>query len=467
MWNEKTAAEATGGKAQGRWRASRVEIDSRRIKPGDLFVALKGERFDGHAYVKDALAKGAVAAVVHATSPGWGGVATRSGAGGGCLIVSDTFKALEDLGRFARTRSRAKIVGVTGSVGKTGAKEMLRLALGAHGETFASGGNFNNHIGTPLSLANLPENAAFAVFEMGMNHAGEIAHLTKMVRPGIAAITNIEAVHMEFFASLDAIACAKAEIFEGMERDGIAVLNRDNAAYVPLAARARERGLAVVTFGEHAEADCRLLEYRAGRIKAGIHGKPLSYALAAMGRHWAATSLLTLAATHALGLDDEKTAGALAGFSEPEGRGRVLSLAGGITLVDDSYNASPPAMRAAFAKTAELWENSGRKGRKLAALGDMLELGKDAPSLHVGLAADIVQSGFDGVFTAGALMQHLHKALPQRLRAGHTAEAIQLLPLLSKELQAGDILLVKGSHGSGMHNLAKALGTTGEPTHAL
>ncbi len=256
LWTDKTASRATGGKSQGNWQASRVKIDSRGLEPGDLFVAIKGEHFDGHDYVAEALAKGAVAAVVSRVPAGVKPVSL--------LIVNDTLKALEALGRYARKHCTAKVVGVTGSVGKTSAKEMIRLALSAHGKTYATSGNYNNHIGTPLNLANLPPATPFAVFEMGMNHAGEISHLTQMVRPHIAAITNVEAVHMEFFGSLEAIAEAKSEIFEGVGAGGTAVLNRDSPMYPVMARRAKERGITIVTFGEHEKADCRLIDYGAG-----------------------------------------------------------------------------------------------------------------------------------------------------------------------------------------------------------
>lgn len=463
LWTDRTAHDATGGKPQGAWQASRVEIDSRRIQPGDLFVALKGENFDGHDYAADALAKGATAVVVSKELPALKGKPL--------LMVADTQKALEALGIYNRKRSKAKIVGVTGSVGKTSTKEMLRMALAAHGATYATTGNFNNHIGTPLNLANLAPETPFAVFEMGMNHAGEISQLTKMVRPHVSAITNVEAVHMEFFPSLAAIAEAKSEIFEGMD-GGTAVLNLDNAQFGVMQGKARAAKLKIETFGANKDADCHLVEYKPTAsgcsIKASIFGKQVSYAIRAVGRHWATTSLLVIAATHALGLDDAKTIAALANFGELEGRGNLSPVLGGVVMIDDSYNASPAAMRAAFAKTAEVWEGSGRKGRKFAALGDMRELGPDGPSLHSGLADNIVKAGFDGVFTAGKLMKHLHDALPANIRAGHVDEAAQLLPLLTKGLKPGDILLVKGSHGTKMYEVAKALRDThAEKKHAV
>ena len=457
LWTDKTAAAATHGKSQGTWEASRVEIDSRKIKPGDLFVALKGENFDGHSYIAEALAQGTVAAMVSRVPPGFEKVPL--------LVVADTLKGLEALAHAARKQTRAKIVGVTGSVGKTSAKEMLRLALAAHGKTYATGGNYNNHIGTPLNLANLPADTEFAVFEMGMNHAGEIAHLTQMVKPHIAAITNVEAVHMEFFRNIEAIADAKAEIFEAMTGESYGVLNRDNSQYGYLAKRATgHRVKHLVTFGAHEKSDCRLIDYRANAegcgISASIHGKHLTYTLKAVGRHWALASLLTLAVTHALGLDDEKTAKALAQFGELEGRGRIIRIpveGGEALVIDDSYNASPAAMRAAFAKTQEVWEAAGGKGRKFAALGNMLELGPDSVALHTGLIPDIERYAFDGIFTAGELMKHLSDALPSSLRVGHAPEAMKLLPVLRKKLRAGDVLLIKGSHGSKMYELTAAL----------
>ncbi len=446
LWDNNTAAMATGGKAGGAWQASRVEIDSRRVKPGDLFVAIKGNNFDGHDFVSDALKKGAVAAMV---SRSLTGIAPAT-----LLVVGDTLEGLAALAKDARARSTAKFVGITGSAGKTSTKEMMKLALAAHGKPYATSGNFNNHIGMPLSLANLPEDTQYAVFEMGMNHAGEIAHLTKTVRPHVAIITNVEAVHMEFFTSVEAIADAKAEIFAGVEKNGAAVLNADNAQIERLAKAAQARGLNVLRCGK--DAECRILS-ASGTITAEIASKKISYSLPVLGAHMAANSLLVLAAVHALGLDVQKSASALSAFEEPEGRGRIVNIRIGdkpVLLIDDSYNASPASMRAAFAKTQDVWAREG-KGRKVAALGDMLELGDNAKKMHEELAASL--GGFDKIFTAGALMQHLHKVLPPAQQGGHVPTAKELLPILTQAAQAGDILLVKGSHGSKMYEIAQAL----------
>lgn len=462
LWDADSVALATGGVANGTFQAKRVVIDSRAVQPGDLFVAIKGERFDGHEFAEQALAKGAVAAIVSSPIRGEAGRGAQNGAtsqtspppnlppngGGTFVLVSDTQKALDGLGIYNRARSNAKIVGVTGSVGKTSAKEMLRVALAAHGETYATSGNYNNHIGTPLNLANMPVSAQFGVFEMGMNHAGEISHLTQMVRPQVAVITNIEAVHLEFFGTVDKIAEAKAEIFEGLEKGGVAVLNADQSYFADVKPR--------IIFGENNAADCRLLAYAPTlsgcNIEANISGEKIAYTLAAIGKHFALSSLAVLAVVKALGLDVKKSAAALAAYCEPEGRGRVVKL-GDMLVVNDSYNASPASMRAAFAKTIEVWEAAGKKGRKVAVLGDMLELGLDGSALHAGLKDAL--AGFDAVYTAGPLMKHLHDALPQAARAGHAENAAALLKMLA--LKPGDVVLIKGSHGSKMYELAEII----------
>ncbi len=452
LWTDKVVAEAVRGKVQGgAWTASRVEIDSRSVKSGDLFFALKGERFDGHNFVDSAFDRMASAAVVSQKMP----------PDKKCVVVDDTLKALQALGNYARHRAQGKIIGITGSVGKTSAKEMMRLALAAHGDVFASYGNYNNHIGVPLNLANLPPQAPYAVFEMGMNHKGEIAELTRMVQPYIAVITGVDAVHLEFFGSVEAIADAKAEIFEGVVADGVAILNADSPHFDRLKAAAQKKKIRrIIGCGESQLADCRLVDYRPNMsgctVHAMIFGKRVTYTLKAVGRHWALLSLFTLAATQALGLSVEASASALATFSEPKGRGRVekIPLRGGeFLLIDDSYNASPTSMRAAFVKTAEVWEAAGKKGRKIALLGDMLELGKDAPLLHANLGVTLERQGFSMVLTAGKWMESLYEALPQTIRSGHAEQPRALLPALMQSLRPGDVLLIKGSHGSKIYEL--------------
>jgi UDP-N-acetylmuramoyl-tripeptide--D-alanyl-D-alanine ligase len=447
LWPAHDLVKATGGTVDGDWCAWRVEIDSRKVQPGDLFVAVKGERVDGHEYVQQAFAAGAIGAVVE----------KKLAIGGNQLVVENSFAALDAMAKYNRARSKAKIIGVTGSVGKTSTKEMLRLALSVHGKTYATSGNYNNHIGTPLNLANLPLDAEYGVFEMGMNHAGEILHLTKMVRPNIALISNVEAVHMEFFASIDEIAKAKGEIFEGLENGGVAIINADQRYFENLRSSA-------ITFGADAKADCRLLSYKPTisgcEVSANIKGEKIDYIIAATGRHWALISLSVLAAVHALGLDAAKSAAALANFSEVEGRGRVVEIAtknGAALLINDSYNASPASMCAAFAKTNEVWQAQGKKGRKIALLGDMLELGEQSPKIHAGLAADLQAQGFDKIYSAGKLMQNLHDALPADMRGAHAPDAASLGAIVSDVFAANDVILIKGSHGSKMYALANDL----------
>ncbi len=440
LWPVADLVKATNGATTSDWCAWRVEIDSRKVRPGDLFVAIKGENFDGHDFIDKAFAAGAIAAVVSREVP----------VKGNFLMVTDTLQALADIGGYNRNRSTAKVVGITGSVGKTSTKEMLKLALSIHGRTYATSGNYNNHIGTPLNLANLPLDTQYAVFEMGMNHAGEISYLTKMVRPHVAIVTGVEEVHREFFAGIDDIAKAKSEIFEGLGKDGIAIINSDQKYF----SDAKNK----ITFGANAKADSRLLAYKPAisgcEVSASIMGETYNYTLAATGRHWAIISLSVLAAVHALGLDVAKSAQALAGFSEVDGRGRVIKLADYL-LINDSYNASPASMRAAFVKTAEVWQAAGKKGRKVAVLGDMLELGETTARLHADLALNLKDAGFDKVYTAGELMKNLYYALPEKMRGHHAKKTMELLPFI--EFKKDDVVLVKGSHGSKIYELAEAL----------
>lgn len=456
-WDTATAVKATGGHCAGEWVAKGVAIDTRSLQPGQLYVALKGERVDGHDYVVDALAKGAAAAIVESIPEG---IDPEK-----LLVVEDTYAALEALGIAGRARFSGRMVGVTGSVGKTSTKELLRLALSAHGSVFASHGNFNNHIGTPLNLSNLPPSVDFAVCEMGMNHAGEIHSLTRQVIPHVAVVTNVETVHLEFFDGVEGIADAKAEIFEAQPSPVMAVLNADNAYTPRVAEHARRCGVEVIlTFGEAAQADVRLTDYRATtqglEAQALVMGEEISFTMRAVGKHWAITGLIALAVSHALGLELARTAGALAEYRELPGRGALSTIrvnGGEALMLDDSYNASPAAMKAAFAKLKELKEAGAIQGRLLVALGEMRELGETAPALHAALAEDLIAMGADSVFTACPLMQHLFDALPKDMRGAHAQRADALLPELCAVIQPDDVVLVKGSHGSLMYQLAAAL----------
>ncbi len=460
MWNVEEIIEATGGVlyGNGKWSGCGVSIDSRTIKPGEIFIALTGERFDGHDYLQEVYAKGAAAAVVSQKREG---VPDKLP----LLEVKDTFSALNDMAVSARNRTQAKIIAITGSVGKTGTKEALAEALRVSGKTHASRGNYNNHLGLPLSMANMPPDADYAIFELGMNHAGEISYLTRLLVPEIAIITAIEPVHLEFFPSVEAIADAKAEIFESMNEDGIVILNRDNQFFDRLKQRAEQYGIRnIAGFGVHEEAQGRMENYRmmemGSEIEAVIDGTPMVYRIGALGRHWGVISTAVLLTADILKCDLARTAESLANFREPEGRGRLHRIAwkdGYITLIDDSYNASSASMMTAFAKLDDLHRGMGGKGRKIVVLGDMLELGLSARDMHLGLLPGIEQSGIDMVYASGTLMKELYDMLPPQKQGKYMADAGGLIPSLMKTVEAGDVVLVKGSHGSRMHTVAEAL----------
>ncbi len=432
-----------------------VSIDSRTVKRGDLFVAIKGERMDGHRFVGAAFDQGAAAAVVgqdfEAASPSHP-----------LFRVPDTLEAMNALARQSRRRSSASIVAVTGSVGKTGTKEMLRTMLPASGSTHASEKSYNNLWGVPLSLARMPKDTAFGVFEIGMNHAGEITPLTRLVRPNIAIVTWVAPVHIEFFNAMAEIADAKAEIFEGFEQGGIAVLPADNEYFARLAAHARAKGARVVSFGGSPGADARLLGYEVVEegavVTADILGKRLTFPIRARGRHLASNAIAALAAAKLAGAHIEAAAEALARFEVPEGRGRSSAFEtpeGEILIIDESYNANPASMRAAL---EVLGATSRTKfARRVAVLGDMLELGHDGPQFHADLASAVDSNGIDLVFCAGQLMAHLYERLPQHKRAGLARTSEDLGAVLLDGVRGGDAVMIKGSLGSRMGHLAEAL----------
>jgi UDP-N-acetylmuramoyl-tripeptide--D-alanyl-D-alanine ligase len=434
-----------------------ISIDSRTVAPGEAFFAIQGENRDGHAFVPAALQAGAGLAVVSAARhPDFSPDAPL-------LVVPDVLQALSDLAAAARARSTARIAGVTGSVGKTSSKEALRLALAAEGETHASAASYNNHWGVPLSLARMPASARYGVFELGMNHAGEITPLARLVRPHVAVITTVEPVHLEYFGSLEAIADAKAEIFVGVEPGGAAVLNRDNPQFARLAAAAKAAGIAhVVSFGEAENAEARLLKLSlqpdGTAVHADIMGTEVTYKLGAPGRHLALNSLAVMAAAALLGADLALAGLALARLRAPPGRGARTRLRlpdGEALLIDESYNANPASMRAALALLAAA--PTGRRGRRLAVLGDMLELGAEGAALHAALAQPVVTADIDLVFCAGPLMRALWEALPPERRGAYAPTAAALEPQVLAALRAGDAVMVKGSLGSRMGPIVKAL----------
>ncbi|MFQ5983890.1 MAG: UDP-N-acetylmuramoylalanyl-D-glutamyl-2,6-diaminopimelate--D-alanyl-D-alanine ligase [Alphaproteobacteria bacterium] len=456
LWTGEEVAAATGGKGLRNWHALGVSIDSRTLEPGEFFVALKGPRFDGHDYVGEALRRGAPAALV-ARRP------TGVAADAPLLLVDDALDALTALGRAGRARTRARVVAVTGSVGKTGTKEALKCALAPHGLTVASLRSLNNHWGVPLSLARLPANARFAVLELGMNRAGEIGKLSGLVRPHLALITAVEAVHLVFFDTVAAIADAKAEVFEAMDPDGAAVLNRDNAFYPRLVSAARRRGLTrILGFGVHPSAASRLLDASLGaegsRVVAEIEGQRVAYTLRLRGRHWVMNSLGVLAVVKALGVEVSEAAAALERLEALPGRGqthRVPFADGAFELIDDSYNGNPAAMRAALEVLAATPVGPG--GRRIAVLGDMLEMGREAPQLHADLGDHIAEAGVELTFTAGVQMKHLRVVLDETRRGAHAETAESLVPHVVGAVRSGDVVLVKGSRAMAMELVVEAL----------
>lgn len=460
LWTSDAVADATQGRPSGPFIASGVSIDSRTIEPGDLFVALKGPQFDGHDFLAPAFARGAAGAVVSREVSGLP-------AGTPCVVVADTLVALNGLARAARRRTSAAVVAITGSVGKTGTKELLARALGGQGKTVASAGNLNNQWGAPLSLARLPADARYGIFELGMNHSGEIAPLSRIVQPDVSIITTIAAVHMAHFPSTFAIAEAKAEIFEGMT-GGTAVLSRDNAYFPFLACLACCRGVErIVGFGAHPEAKARLehatFDAEGSTVGAVIARQKLGYRLSIPGRQWAINSLAVLGAVQALGGDVAAAAEQFMSLEGFEGRGRrhkVDLSDGSFEVIDESYNASPISMRAALEILATA--RPGHGGRRIAVLGDMLELGPNSSSMHAALAETIRRLAIDVVFTAGRDMAELDRTLPRDLRGAHCATSDELAQIIVGAIRPGDVVAVKGSHGVRMDRVVDALLRAGD-----
>ena len=459
LWATDAMAIAMGAERQGALpqSVSGLSIDSRTLTPGDAFFAVAGERRDGHDFVAAALAAKAGLAVVAADRR------AQFPADAPVLVVPNVLAGLRDLAAAARSRTHAKVIGVTGSVGKTGTKEALRLALSKDDETHASAASYNNQWGVPLSLARCPASARYAVLEMGMNHEGEIEPLSRLVRPHVAIITTIAPVHLEFLGSLAKIADAKAEIFFGVEPGGAAVVNRDIAQFARLKRRAKEAGIArIVSFGEHASADARLIKCalhpRCSTVKAEILGTELTYKIGAPGRHLVINSLAVLATVELVGADLALAALTLAEIEPVSGRGApiAIELPGGQALViDDSYNANPASMEAALAVLGQA--PIGPQGRRIAVLGDMLELGPKGRALHRGLVEAVLANAVDLVFCCGPLMHALWQALPASRRGGYAEDAAALEAQVLPAIHAGDAVMVKGSLGSRMAPIVKAL----------
>ncbi|HLJ01438.1 MAG TPA: UDP-N-acetylmuramoylalanyl-D-glutamyl-2,6-diaminopimelate--D-alanyl-D-alanine ligase [Bradyrhizobium sp.] len=459
LWTPKSMAAAMRAEVNGALpeAVTGLSIDSRTLKAGEAYFAIRGAVHDGHDFVANALQAGAALAVVEKAQR------EKFANDAPLLVVDDGLGALVDLARAARARLEARVIAVTGSVGKTSTKEALLHVLSAQGPTHASVASFNNHWGVPLSLARCPADARFAIFEIGMNHAGEIEPLVKMVRPHLAVVTTVEPVHLEFFSGIEAIADAKAEIFEGVAADGAVVLNRDNSQFARLADRAKALGISrIVSFGVDGGADARLIDLSlhatCSAVHADILGHEVTYKLGMPGRHMAMNSLAVLAAASLAGADLALAALSLSQIEPVAGRGvrHALVVPGGeVTLIDESYNANPASMAAALSVLGQA--AVGPRGRRIAVLGDMLELGASGAALHRGLNDVVKANQIDLVFCCGPLMRHLWDALSTGKRGGYADSAAGLESEVLAALRAGDAIMVKGSLGSKMKTIVNAL----------
>lgn len=461
LWTASDAAAATGGKAVGSWTVDGVSIDTRTLQSGDLFVALKAAR-DGHEFVAQALAKGAGAALVSHRPDDVAEDAPL-------LIVADVLAGLEALGVAARARTKAKVVGVTGSVGKTSTKEMLRAVLSGQGKAHVAEASYNNHWGVPLTLARMPADADFAVIEIGMNHPGEIAPLSKMARPDVAMITTVAAAHLEAFDDLDGIAREKASIIDGLAPGGVAVLNAD----VPTASVLNDycANVACMWFGQSAQ-DWQLgnvsLAGNTTVIAAHHAAEDYLFKLSVPGRHFAMNAVGVLAVAEAMGADPLQASLDIANWRPPEGRGGHEAISLDVTneeetldLIDDAFNANPTSMTAALEVLAAATprDDIGRiiKGRRIAILGDMLELGAEEMSMHSALSADPHLAKATIVHCVGPRMRHLFDALPEAQRGQWVETAEELTSHPATLVDAGDVVLVKGSKGSKVSLIVDAI----------
>ncbi len=456
LWTSEEITHAVGGRGSGAsFVATGVSIDTRTLEPGDLFIALAGER-DGHEFIPLAQTKGASGVLVSQPTPGE------------AIQVEDTQAGLERLGLAARERAtQARRGAVTGSVGKTSLTQAIAAALSRAGPAHASVKSYNNHIGVPLTLARMPRGTERAVFEVGMNHPGEITPLTRMIAPHAVAITNVGIAHIENFDEGErGIARAKAEIFDGLAKGGAAVLNADDPWYATLRDEAERADARVRTFGVAERADARLLGFEVGDgavVKARLNGRDLSFPMRQTGAHWGVMSLAALLMLEALEVPLEDGLAALAAFEPLEGRGAVHKVrigSGEFTLVDESYNANPVSVASAL-KT--LGANPAR-GRRIVALTDMLELGTEARNLHAALAEPIEAAAVDLVFCAGPLMKSLFDTLPPTRRGGYADDAAGLVARLVQAIEPGDVVMVKGSRDSHAKALVEALSALEPPT---
>ena len=450
LWTARAIVAACGGTASADFAVQGVAFDSREVTPGDLFIAMKGEATDGHKFIDKAIAAGAA------------GILCEIAIDHPHVCVVDSAVALNALGAASRARSRARIVGVTGSAGKTGTKEALFAALDRFrpGKAHRSVKSYNNHVGVPLSLARMPASADYGVFEMGMNHAGELAGLTRMVRPHVAIVTTIAPAHMEYFGSEEAIADAKGEIFEGLEPGGTAIIPFDSPHYARLRAKAENHAAHIVSFGLGEGADVRAVDWLSdgkggSLVTAQVQDALLCFTIAQAGAHWVSNALAVLAAVKAVGGDLPAAGLAFAEMGGLAGRGarHRLPIAGGeILLIDESYNANPASMAATIEQLG-----SESAGRKVAILGSMKELGPGSDAWHAGLAAPLVAAGVQFALLVGEEMAPLAKALEGRIDFEHVAAHSAATARLGDVIRAGDIVLVKGSNSVGLSHVVTAL----------
>ncbi|MCP2678124.1 UDP-N-acetylmuramoyl-tripeptide--D-alanyl-D-alanine ligase [Maricaulaceae bacterium NA33B04] len=454
LWTAAEAARATQGQlTDGGWTAAGVSIDTRTIQPGDLFVALTDQR-DGHDFAQAALDAGAAAVLV----------SKPEAASGPRLVVRDVLSALRDLGAAARERSDAVRVGVTGSVGKTSVKEALAAVFRAAGRAHWSEKSYNNHWGVPLTLSRMPRETERGVFEMGMNHAGEIADLVSMVRPHVALITKIVPAHLENLGSMEAIADAKAEIFTALADDGVAIIPADDE-FAPRLSEAVRRSKAgfLIDFGHAPTAAVRVLRYEDGAEggvgQMDVMGRLLDFRLKLTGAHQAVNAAGVVAAALAAGVEPELAIDALSQLEPAAGRGSVFTrdLGDGrsVTVIDDSYNANPASMRAAFSALAA--RQPGKGGRRVAIIGEMLELGPQSEAMHADLAQPLTDAGAELVFGVGANARALLEALPDHVERQGFASAADAADTIQRQLVDGDLVLIKGSNASKVHTLAASL----------
>ena len=450
LWTSDEIAKATGGTARGTFEACGVAFDSREIGPGDLFIAMKGEFTDGHRFLDQVQAAGAAGAVV------------SEAAALPHVLVSDTTAALNDLGRASRARSTAKIIGVTGSVGKTSTKEALFAALdrGARGQAHRSVKSYNNHTGVPLSLARMPREARFGVFEMGMSAAGELAALTRLVRPHVAIVTAIAPAHREYFSSEEEIADAKGEIFQGLEPGGVAIVPFDSPYRDRLIAAAAPHADRIVTFGTGKGADVRALDVvpveKGTLVSAILPGAELTFTVGHPGDHWVQNALAVIAAVQAVGGDLAASGLALAEMAGIKGRGerhRIAVAGGEALLIDESYNANPASMAA----TLKTLGAAPGAARRIAILGSMRELGPGSDDYHAALAEPMRAAGVDFAILVGAEMGALAKVLGNTVQFTHVPDAQSAIGVAREAVRPGDAILVKGSNSVGLSALVAAL----------